>query len=247
MKIISYDCFSGISGDMNLGAMIDLGIDKSYLIGELNKLNLQGWELIAQKDQRHGITGTKVTIRQTKHEHVHRHFSDIERIINDSSLNKKTKELSLKIFLKIAMAESFVHGIPVDEVHFHEVGAIDSIIDVVGAAICYNALKVDGVHVSTVELGSGFVMCDHGNLPVPAPATAEIIKGIPVKKGGVDFEATTPTGAAILAALVTDSGSDLHIKIEKTAYGVGQKEHPNVPNLLRVFPGRANNGFRIGS
>ena len=149
--------------------------------------------------------------------------------------------------MKIAMAESSVHGIPVDKVHFHEVGAIDSIIDIVGAAICFNALKVDGVHVSTVELGSGFVMCDHGNLPVPAPATAEIIKGIPVKKGGVDFEATTPTGAAIIAALVTDSGSDLHIKIEKTAYGVGQKEHPDVPNLLRVFLGETNNEFRIRS
>jgi pyridinium-3,5-bisthiocarboxylic acid mononucleotide nickel chelatase len=237
MKIICYDCFSGISGDMNLGAMIDLGVDKSYLIQELNKLNLKGWELIVQKDQRHGITGTKVTVKQTKHEHAHRHLSDIERIINDSTLDDKTKELSRKIFMKIATAEAYVHGISVDEVHFHEVGAIDSIIDVVGAAICFNALKVDGVHVSTVELGSGFVKCDHGKLPVPAPATAEIIKGIPVKKGGVDFEATTPTGAAILAILGTDFNSELPIKIEKTAYGVGQKDHHDVPNLLRVFLG----------
>ena len=237
MKIISYDCFSGISGDMNLGAMIDLGIDKTYLLNELNKLNIKGWELIVQKDQRHGISGTKVTVKQTRHEHAHRHLADIEQIINDSALDSKTKELSRKIFMKIAVAEASVHGISIDQVHFHEVGAVDSIIDIVGAAICFNALNVDGVHVSTVELGSGFVKCDHGKLPVPAPATAEIIKGLPVKKGGVDFEATTPTGAAILSALVTDFSADLPLKIEKTAYGVGQKDPHDVPNLLRVFMG----------
>ena len=230
---------------MNLGAMIDLGIDKEYLIGELNKLNLKGWELIVQKDQRHGIFGTKVTVRQTQHEHVHRHLSDIEKILNNSTLDSKTKELSLKIFMKIALAEASVHKIPVGNVHFHEVGAIDSIIDVAGAAICYNALNVDGVHVSPVELGSGFVKCEHGILPVPAPATAEIIQGIPVKKGGVDFEATTPTGAAIIAALGTEFGQELTIKIEKTAYGIGHKEHPVVPNLLRVFIGEKTAVIRI--
>ena len=237
MKILSYDCFSGISGDMNLGAMIDLGVDSKYLIDELNKLNLPGWELLVQNDQRHGITGTKVTVKQTRHEHAHRHLSDIEKIINGSSLNTQTKELSIKIFNTIAKAEAKVHGIKIDHVHFHEVGAVDSIIDVVGAAICFNVLNVDAVHVSTVELGGGFVRCDHGKLPVPAPATAEIIQGIPVKKGGVDFEATTPTGAAILATLGTDFNPALAIRIEKTAYGVGQKEHDDVPNLLRVFLG----------
>jgi pyridinium-3,5-bisthiocarboxylic acid mononucleotide nickel chelatase len=237
MRILYYDCFSGISGDMNLGAMIDLGIDKEYLIGELNKLNLKGWELIVQKDQRHGIFGTKVIVQQTKHEHAHRHLSDIEKIISNSTLDSKTKELSRKIFMKVALAEASVHRIPIDEVHFHEVGAIDSIIDVVGAAICYNALNVDGVHVSPVELGSGFVKCDHGILPVPAPATAEIIQGIPVKKGGVDFEATTPTGAAIITTLGTEFGHESTITIEKTAYGIGHKDHPIVPNLLRVFLG----------
>jgi pyridinium-3,5-bisthiocarboxylic acid mononucleotide nickel chelatase len=239
MKVLSYDCFSGISGDMNLGAMIDLGIDKQYLTDELNKLNLKGWELVVQKDQRHGISGTKVTVKQTRHEHAHRHLSDIEKILNDSSLDIKTKELSRKIFLKIAEAEALVHGTSIHHVHFHEVGAIDSIIDVVGAAICFNALNIDAVHVSVVELGSGFVKCDHGKLPVPAPATAQIIKGIPSKKGGVDFEATTPTGAAILASLGTNFSSGFKMKIDKTAYGVGQKEHPDVPNLLRVFLGEA--------
>ena len=192
-----------------------LALTKTYLINELNKLNLKGWELIVEKDQRHGITWNKSYCKQTRHEHAHRHLSDIEKIINDSALDSKTKELSMKIFMKIAIAEASVHGISIENVHFHEVGAIDSIIDVVGAAICFNALNVDGVHVSPVELGSGFVKCDHGKLPVPAPATAEIIKGIPVKKGGVDFEATTPTGAAIIAALGTEFRQDLPLKLKK--------------------------------
>jgi pyridinium-3,5-bisthiocarboxylic acid mononucleotide nickel chelatase len=239
MKILYYDCFSGISGDMNLGAMIDLGISKDSLIAELKKLNLDGWELNVAKDQRHGITGTKVTVRQTRHEHAHRHLSDIEQIIDESGLDDQTKTLSKKIFMKIAEAEAKVHGIPVDHVHFHEVGAVDSIIDVVGAAICYIALGVDGVHVSEIELGSGFVNCDHGRLPVPAPATAEIIKGLPVKQGGVNFEATTPTGAAILATLCTTSGKSFRMNTLKTAYGIGHKENQDVPNVLRVFLGES--------
>jgi uncharacterized protein (TIGR00299 family) protein len=237
MKILYYDCFSGISGDMNLGAMIDLGVEKEYLISELGKLNLNGWELKITKDQRHGITGTKVTVVQTRHEHAHRHLSDIEKIIDDSTLPAETRELSKKIFMKIAVAEAKVHNVPLDHVHFHEVGAIDSIIDVVGAAICFNALKVDSVLVSAVELGGGFVKCDHGKLPVPAPATAEIIKGMTVKYGGVNFEATTPTGAAILAALATEFGSVKPFRIEKTGNGIGQKDNHDLPNILRVFIG----------
>ena len=246
MRILCYDCFSGISGDMNLGAMIDLGIEKTWLISELNKLNLKGWELVADKDQRHGIRGTKVTVKQTRHEHHHRHLSDIEKIIIDSSLSEKVKELSLKIFMKVAVAEAVVHGIPVDRVHFHEVGAVDSIIDVVGAAICFNALDVEAVHISVVELGSGFVRCDHGKLPVPAPATIEIMKGIPSKTGGVDFEATTPTGAAIVSALGTHFNTGIAVTTTITAYGVGHKEHPDVPNLLRVSIGETSETNRSG-
>lgn len=220
---------------MNLGAMLDLGIDEKYLTGELNKLNLDGWKLEIKKDQRHGINGTRVTVKQTRHQHTHRHLSDIERIIDLSDLDEKTKKLSKDIFMKVAIAEAAVHGIELGKVHFHEVGAIDSIIDIVGAAICYRALDVEDVHVSVVELGGGMVKCDHGKLPVPAPATAEIIKNIPVRTGGVDFEATTPTGAAIIATLGNVFNSIQPLKILKTAYGVGQKEHPDVPNLLRVF------------
>ncbi|MCX6330864.1 MAG: nickel pincer cofactor biosynthesis protein LarC [Bacteroidia bacterium] len=239
MKILFYDCFSGISGDMNLGAMLDLGVDKSFVINELKKLDLRGWKLIAEKAQRHGISGTKVTVKQTRSERTLRHLADIEKIIEKSTLDNQTKKLSKKIFRKVADAEALVHGIPAEKVHFHEVGAVDSIIDIVGAAICFKALKVDAVYVSVVELGSGFVKCEHGKLPVPAPATAEIMKGILVRKGGVDFEATTPTGAAILATLGTNFGMSTLFKIEKTAYGVGQKDHPDVPNLLRVFLGEA--------
>jgi uncharacterized protein (TIGR00299 family) protein len=237
MRVLYYDCFSGISGDMNLGAMIDLGVEISYLKSELGKLNLSGWDLIAEKDQRHGIKGTKITVKQLIHEHAHRHLSDIGRIIGNSSLSDPVKKLTMEIFMKIAAAESTVHGIPVEEVHFHEVGAIDSIIDITGAAICFEALHVDAVYVSEVELGGGFVNCDHGKLPVPAPATIEILKGIPVRTGGVDFEATTPTGAAILSALGTEFNPTGSLKIEKTAYGIGHKDHPEVPNLLRVSIG----------
>lgn len=237
MKILYYDCFSGISGDMNLGAMIDLGVEESLLRTELEKLNLQGWELIIEKGQKHGITGTKVTVRQTKHEHVHRHLSDIEKIINDSCLDANVKNLSLKIFSIIAEAEAKVHGIPVSKVHFHEVGAIDSIIDITGAAICFDAINPDAVIVSEIELGSGFVKCEHGTLPVPAPATAEIVRNLPVRKGELGFEATTPTGAAILAALGTEFGSGHSMKITRTGYGIGHKDHPEIPNLLRVSIG----------
>ena len=237
MRILYYDCFSGISGDMNLGAMIDAGIDPDYLISELKKLGLEGWELKTENDQRHGISGTKVTVRQTRHEHVHRHLSDIEKIFEKSSLSSKNKELALKIFMKVAVAEASVHNIPIEKVHFHEVGAVDSIIDIAGAAICFNALNIDSVYVSKVELGGGSVKCDHGVLPVPAPATAEIMRGIPVKIGGVGFEATTPTGAAIVSTLGTQFGIQPLMKIVKTAYGVGHKDNPDVPNLLRVFIG----------
>ena len=237
MKILYYDCFSGISGDMNLGAMIDAGVDPDYLVNELKKLKLEGWDLKVEKEQRHGITGTKVTVKKTRHEHAHRHLSDIVKIIDQSSLSTENKYLSQKIFMKVAEAEASVHNISIGKVHFHEVGAVDSIIDIVGAAICFNTLNIEAVYVSAVELGGGLVKCDHGTLPVPAPATVEILKDIPVKKGGVDFEATTPTGAAIISTLGNHFGTDPVIKISRTAYGVGQKDHFEVPNLLRVFIG----------
>lgn len=246
MNILFYDCFSGISGDMNLGAMLDLGIGEDYLREELNKLNLNGWRLDVTNDQRHGIFGTKVTVVQTIHEHVHRHLSDINKIISESTLSKETKKVALKIFTEVAEAEASVHRMPVEKVHFHEVGAIDSIIDIVGAAICFNKLKIDKVIVSNIELGGGFVQCAHGNLPVPAPATAEIIKDLPVSVGGVNFEATTPTGAAILKTLGNEFRDQTSFKIMRTGYGIGQKENPDKPNILRVHLGEADDSAAGG-
>ena len=239
MNTLYYECFSGISGDMNLGAMIDLGIDKDFLIAELKKLNLDGWEMHIEKDQRHGITGTKVSVIMTREETRHRHLSDIEGIIQNSSLGSEVKTIASSIFRKVAEAESKVHDIPLDRVHFHEVGAVDSIIDITGAAICYVKLGIKEVIVSPVELGGGFVKCAHGLLPVPAPATAEILQGIPVHTGAVDFEATTPTGAAIVSALGTRFESKINITIQKTGYGIGHKINPALPNILRVHLGES--------
>ncbi|HCC71863.1 MAG TPA: TIGR00299 family protein, partial [Bacteroidales bacterium] len=170
MDTLFYECFSGISGDMNLGAMIDLGVDKDFLISELKKLKLDGWEIRVEKDQRHGITGTKVTVILSKEEKKHRHLSDIKEIIEKSSLDSSVKAVALEIFRNVAEAESKVHNIPVEKVHFHEVGAIDSIIDITGAAVCYVKLGIKNVIISPVELGSGFVKCAHDLLPIPAPA-----------------------------------------------------------------------------
>ncbi|MEE4214425.1 MAG: nickel pincer cofactor biosynthesis protein LarC [Bacteroidales bacterium] len=240
MNTLYYECFSGISGDMNLGAMIDIGVDKDYLIGELRKLRLPGWEMRIEKDQRHGITGTKVTVVLKEEEKKHRHLSDIENIFENSSLSPAVKTVALEIFRKVAEAEAKVHDIPVDKVHFHEVGAVDSIIDIAGAAICYVSLGIKEIIVSPLELGSGFVRCAHGLLPVPAPATAEILRGIPVHTGRVDFEATTPTGAAIISALGTRFESRVNMKIHRTGYGIGQRNNPELPNLLRVYLGETD-------
>jgi uncharacterized protein (TIGR00299 family) protein len=283
MKILYYECFSGISGDMNLGAMLDLGVSRDFLINELRRLSLEGWRLDISADQRHGISGTRVKViveadpasdnsgphhpdhdhdhnedRDHHHHHDHTHdhggkhredlrgempkshshrrnLEDIENIIKSSSLQNKVKELSLKIFRHIAEAEATVHNVPVNEIHFHEVGAVDSIVDIVGAAICFISLGVSKVYVSDIELGGGMVRCEHGLLPVPAPATASIIKGFPVHKGGVAFEATTPTGAAIIAALAEPAPAGLRYSITKTGYGIGQKDNPDLPNILRVY------------
>jgi uncharacterized protein (TIGR00299 family) protein len=250
--ILYYDCFSGISGDMHLGAMLDLGVDPEHLLGQLRKLKLEEYEIRISKDQKQGISGTRVDVillqetdshDQThqhenghKHEqgHEHRNLADIRKIINDSTLDLQVKERSLKMFEKLAEAEAKIHGKSIDEVHFHEVGAVDSIVDIVGAAICIEYLKPDRIMASEVELGGGFVVCEHGTFPVPAPATAEILTGIPVRSGAVRFETTTPTGALILACNVDEFTPLRGMKIRKTAYGIGHKDL-EIPNVLRVY------------
>ncbi len=238
MKIVYYDCFAGISGDMNLAAMIDLGVDADYLRSELSKLPITGYTLKVTKDQRHGISGTKVEVELDREEkHSHRNLSDIESIIDKSSLKKSIKKTSKEIFRRLAEAEAKVHKKRIEDIHFHEVGAVDAIVDIVGAAICYENLNPDRVMASTIELGGGFARCSHGNLPVPAPATVEILKGIPVRKGSATFETTTPTGAAIVSTLAEDFKDQASITIDRIGYGIGHKESDEIPNVLRVFLG----------
>jgi len=240
MEILYYDCFAGISGDMNLAAMLELGVPSSHLISELKKLNIGGYELDITSSMKMGISGTRVNVKlieedshnDNKH-HSHRTYKHIKKIIEDSTLTDEVKKTGIKIFEKVAIAEAKIHNKNIDDIHFHEVGAVDSIIDIVGAAICYHYLNPKQILCSTVELGSGFVQCAHGNFPVPAPATAEILKDIPVKLGTVQVEATTPTGAAILATLVDQFTDKPLLKIQKTAYGVGHRDM-DIPNVLRV-------------
>ena len=301
MKILYYDCFAGISGDMNLGAMIDLGVEADYLVAELQKLKLEGYEIHVSEQQRKGITGTKVDVILTnnendhhhghghehehdhthghghghghlgnpenpvnpsilgifdklkrriipeyyqaleheqkhEHDHEHRNLSNIEKIIVNSELSDKVKTMSMNIFRLVAQAEAKIHGKPVDEVHFHEVGAIDSIVDIVGAAICIDYLSPDRIIASPVEMGGGFVICAHGRFPVPAPATLEIMRGKPMKLGAVPFETATPTGVAILAALADEFTDKPAFNMVKIGYGIGNRD-TEIPNVLRVCIG----------
>ena len=243
MKILYYDCFSGISGDMNLGAMIDLGVDQDRLVEELSKIPIDPYEIRISKDQRKGISGMRVNIlvspqdaRSDMPSGHHRTFRDISGLIEESSLSEKVKTISLNIFRRIAQAEAKIHGCGIDDVHFHEIGAVDSILDVVGAAFCLDYLKVDRVFSSPVQVGGGFVTCAHGILPVPAPATAEILMEIPIRTGLVPFETTTPTGAAILAATVDAFMEQVEFTPCKIGYGIGKRD-TDIPNILRVFLG----------
>lgn len=238
MKVLYYDCFSGISGDMNLGALVDLGVDSAQLIEELSKLRIDSeYEISVKRGQKRGISGTKVdvTVRQ-EGEVPHRNLQDIAAIIQGSGLNDAVKKSSLRMFQKIAEAEAKVHGKPIEQVHFHEVGAVDSIVDMVGAAVALDLLKVDRILASPVQVGGGFVKCAHGLLPVPAPATAEILRGIPIKSGIVPFETTTPTGAAILACHVEKFTDQMDFAISRTGYGLGSRDL-EIPNVLRVYLG----------
>lgn len=236
MKILYYDCFSGISGDMNLAAMIDLGVPGEYLKQELAGLLLKDYSILISEEIRNGIKGAKVRIRTEADSYEHRNLNNILQLIHKSSLNKNVCFGAERMFRTLAEAEAKVHGTSPEAVHFHELGAVDSILDIVGAAICFDYLKPDRIISSAVELGSGFADGEHGTLPVPAPATVELLKNIPVKKGAQPFEATTPTGAVILACNVNEFTDTPSFRIQKTAYGIGKK-HSTIPNMLRVHLG----------
>ena len=225
---------------MNLAALVGLGVDFGYLCSELEKLNLSGEFRLEQKNVvKNGIAATKIDVVLLKSQPHARSYADIKQILASSNLSEFCKKKATAIFHVIAQAEAKVHAVSIDEVHFHEVGALDSIVDVVGAAVCFEYLSknfgISRVVSSKIELGGGVVKCDHGYLNVPAPAVCEILKDVPVSLGRANFEMTTPTGAAILKACADEFVSKINFKIEKVAYGAGEKNVPNFANALRAM------------
>ena len=238
MRIAYFDCFAGASGDMILGALLDAGLDLASLKGELEKLHLGHFDLDAAKVTKKGMGGSQAIIHIDEHHHGHhhRHLSDIVKIIEESRLKDSVKEKSRAIFTRLAQAEAKVHRTTMESIHFHEVGAMDAIIDVVGAAAGFELMGIEKIYCSALHVGSGFVTCAHGTLPVPAPATAELIQGLPVYSTGVEGELLTPTGAAILTTLASEFGGLPNMSISSIGYGAGTSE-PDIPNLLRVLIG----------
>lgn len=235
MKVAYLDCFSGISGNMVLGALLDAGLELEQLNVELARLGLTGYRLVAQSVHRRGIAGTHVEV-EIEEEGVARHLHHIEEIIQNSALPDEVKMKSLAIFRRLAEAEAKVHGEPVEHIHFHEVGAMDAIVDVVGSAIGFWLLGVERVYASHVHVGRGTVECAHGTIPVPAPATLELLRGVPTYGRDVEAELVTPTGAAILSSLAESFGSAPPMRVERVGYGAGTRDLP-LPNLLRLSIG----------
>ena len=239
-KFLYYDASAGISGDMNLGALVGLGVDFGYLCDELEKLNLDGeFELVRKSVLKNGIEAIKIDVVPLKSQPHARSYADIRQILEASNLSKRCKQRAGAIFRTVAEAEAKVHGIDVERVHFHELGAIDSIVDIAGAAICleylFENLGVSRVLSSKIELGGGVAICDHGALSVPAPAVCEILKGVPVSLGRANFEMTTPTGAAILRACADEFTDGASFRIEKIGYGAGGKDAAGFANVLRAM------------
>lgn len=249
MKILYFDCFSGISGDMVLGALIDAGADPNHLEKELQKLNMEEeYKLQWGKVVKNGITATKFDVLLMEgdqhsqgshhhHHHAHRSYQDIIQRIEAASFPEQVEDMACQIFREIGEAEGKIHGMPLEDVHFHEVGAVDSIIDIVGAAILIHQLEIDKIQSSSVPVGSGKIRIDHGVYPVPAPATLEILRGIPITAGDLKAELTTPTGAAITKVLAEGCGALPAMKVDKIGYGAGTKTFPDHPNVLRVITG----------
>ncbi|HEX9078142.1 MAG TPA: nickel pincer cofactor biosynthesis protein LarC [Desulfuromonadaceae bacterium] len=240
MKTIYLDCYAGISGDMTVGALLDLGVPLEHLETELAKLGLPegSYALSTSRTERRHVAALKFDVSVHDH-HTHRHYAGIDAMIAASSLADPVKERARTIFHRLAEAEARVHGVPVEEVHFHEVGAVDSIVDIVGTAICLDYLGVGQVFASALPLGGGFVETAHGRLPVPAPATAELLQGLAVHADLATGERVTPTGAAIVAALAADTGRRPPMVLERIGSGAGGRDFPECPNILRAFLGRS--------
>lgn len=236
MKTLYFDCFAGASGNMILGALVALGVDEKELIEQLKKLEIVDFEIEFTTKDKSGISAIHAMVK-VPHEHAHRHLQTIEKIITDSRLNDSIKKRAVAIFTKLANAEAKVHGIDVLKVHFHEVGAMDAIIDVVGACIGFEMLGIERFVCSKIHVGSGFVKMAHGKFPVPPPAVTEILKGAPIYSTEIEGELITPTGAAIIATVCEEFGQIPEMTIEKTAYGAGTREYDKFPNVLRLILG----------
>lgn len=238
MRIAYLDCASGISGDMTLGALVDAGVDLGALNEAIASLALPGCRLVAEEVKRSGFRATRIRV-EYEPEHAHRHLHHIEALIEQSRLTDRQKDLARRVFHRLAQAEAKVHGTSVEKVHFHEVGAVDSIADIVGSAVGWDLLGVDRVVASPVPTGTGRIKMAHGECGVPAPATAELLCGIPLAPSSVCHELTTPTGAAILATLVHRFGPLPAMTIDRIGYGAGHRDLAEQPNLLRLFVGTA--------
>ena len=236
VRIAYLDCLSGISGDMTLGALVDAGVELDAIRAGIQSLGIAGIEINAAEVKRKGFRGTHITITHPP-EQAHRHLHHITDIIDRSALTQRQKDLAKRLFTKVGEAEAKVHGTTIRKVHFHEVGAIDSIVDICGAAIGWDLLGVDRIVCSPVPTGRGFVEIAHGRCSVPAPATAEILTGIPIVESQVSCELTTPTGAAIVATLVDSFGPLPSMKVERIGYGAGTRDLAEQANLLRLFVG----------
>jgi len=238
MKIAYLDCASGISGDMTLGALVDAGVSLDALNAGIGSLGWSNVKLVASTVKKKGFRATQVIVEHEP-EHKHRHLHHITAMIDGSTLTPRQRELAHQIFRRLAEAEAKVHNSTIEKVHFHEVGAVDSICDIVGAAIGWDLLGVERIVASAVPTGTGFIEIAHGRCSIPAPATAELLKGIPLAASNVEFELTTPTGAAILAALVQSYGPVPSMRIDTIGYGAGQKDLDEQANLLRLLVGEA--------
>jgi pyridinium-3,5-bisthiocarboxylic acid mononucleotide nickel chelatase len=244
VKTLYFDCHAGIAGDMTVAALLDLGVPLELLREHLALLPLSTdlYKLTVSRVARKGITATHFDV-STAHEHHHRRYADIAAMIDRSGLPVGVREKAGRIFLRLAEAEAKVHGVEIGEVHFHEVGAVDSIIDIVGTAIGLDYLGIDAIHASPLPYGSGFVQTAHGRLPVPAPATAELLRGMPVHFESGSGERVTPTGAAILAALADGFGPPPAMRVEAVGCGAGTKDFDDLPNILRIVMGESEGSF----
>jgi uncharacterized protein (TIGR00299 family) protein len=236
MKTLYFDCFAGASGDMILGALIAAGVEPEGFKQQLSLLGVQGYSIDFETVDRSGISATYARV-QTAPEHVHRHLSDILKIIYDSRLSDAVKDRAAKIFSRLAQAEARVHNGPSEQIHFHEVGAIDAIIDVVGAAIGFELLGIERFVSSALHVGSGTVNMDHGRFPVPPPAVAELLKGTPVYSTDIVGELVTPTGAAIVTTVCSEYGPIPQMKLLHAGYGAGTRQYEKFPNALRLLIG----------